>query len=113
MPTFATAAVTVTFESIGDGFNESRDARVAVQEIPGGDAFYVDRAGRGPLNWTVAMFLASSAAYGQLNAALGQEGTLSVSPLDTHSAVLMKVSRPSPLGDGRTRATAEFLITDA
>lgn len=113
MPTFSTAVATIAFDSVGDGFNESRDARVAVQEIPGGDEFYVDRAGRSPLNWTVAMLLASSAAYGQLNAALGQEGTLSVSPLDTHTAVLMKVSRSSPQADGQTRATAEFLITDA
>lgn len=109
MPTFAG----VTFETDAEQFNESREARVAVQEIPGGDTFYVDRAGRSPLKWTVGMLLPNGASYGSLNAVLGTQGELSISGLDIHQAVLMRVSRPAPEIDGQTRATAEFLIVDA
>jgi hypothetical protein len=112
MATFTSGAVTVTFTSDNDAFNEKREARVAVQEIPGGDAFYVDRAGRRPLNWNVGMLLANATAYGQLNSRINETGTLTIETLDSHAVVLMSVGRPSPEIDGRTRCSAEFLITD-
>jgi hypothetical protein len=112
MSTFATGTVTVTFDTDADKYDEKRPARVAIQEIPGGDTFYVDRAGRSPLTVTVGMVLANATEYGRLNTALAQQGSLAIDTLDTHSAVLMNVSRPAPEIDGRTRATAEFLITD-
>jgi len=111
--TFATSSVTVTFTADGSNMSEKREARAQVQDIPGADAFYVDLAGRGPLTLTVGMVLANSTAWGQANVAVGQQGTLAIDGLDTHQAVLMSVNRPAPMPDGQTKATADFLITDA
>jgi hypothetical protein len=111
--TFTSGPVTVTFTSDSDAFSEKREARVAVQEIPGGDTFYVDRAGRRPLNWSVGMLLANATVYGQLNSRIAETGTLTIETLDTHAVVLMSVGRPSPQADGQTRCSAEFLVTDA
>lgn len=113
MATFTSGPVTITFTSDADAFSEKREARVAVQEIPGGDSFYVDRAGRRPLNWSVGMLLASSSVYGQLNSRVQETGTLSIETFDSHAVVLMSVGRPSPQIDGQTRCSAEFLVTDA
>lgn len=96
-----------------EGFDEKREARVAVQEIPGGDAFYVDLAGRSPQRINGRIMLANATAWGQLTAVLGTEATLQIDTLDSHTAVLLSLGRPAPELDGRVTATAEFLITDA
>ena len=103
----------VSFTVDTDSFQESRDARVTLVEIPGGDGFYVDRAGRSPLKLNVNVLLANESAWGALNALLGQEQSLVIETLNTHDAVLMSVSRPAPAADGQVRGTANFLITDA
>lgn len=95
-----------------DSFEERRAARVAIQEIPGGDTFYVDRAGRGPLFWQFQAVMLNSTVWGSMNAALGTSNNLTIDNLDSHTATLMDVSRPAPLSDGRTRATMQFVITD-
>ena len=113
MSSFAAPGATVTFEALYGDYEESRAARVAIQEIPGGDTAYADQAGRSPLRWKMTMAIADESAWGALNAVLGEEGTLSVDTLNTHSAILMSVSRRAPYLDGTTVASAEFLITDA
>lgn len=112
MASFTTSSVSASFTADGNDFQESREARVGIQEIPGGDVFFADRAGRSPLKWSLSVVLLNDTVWGQLNAALGSEGTLAVESLDTHTAVLMKVSRPVPSMTGEVRATVEFLITD-
>jgi|SRR6185503_12330900 len=111
MSTFASGAVTVTFDADAADYEESREGRVAVVEIPGGDDFYVDRAGRRPLTWTVSMVLPNRTALGQLHSVVGQSGTLAIDTLDSHTATLMRISNPPPMVDGRVRASTEFLIT--
>lgn len=102
----------ITFTADGGDFEESREARVAVQDIPGGDTFYADRAGRAPLKWRLGILLPDGTAWGALNSSIGQQSSLSVETLDSHTAILMRVSRPSPFLDGQVRANVEFLITD-
>jgi len=109
MATFGGVAFTV----ILDSFQESREARVAVTEIPGGDNFYVDLAGRSPLKLNVNIVMDNASVWGSLNGMIGQEQTLSIETLDTHTAVLMTVSRPAPELDGTVTGTATFLITNA
>lgn len=92
---------------------EGREARVAVQDIPGGDTFYVDMAGRQPLRLSFDAVVQNATVWGQFNTAVGQQGTLAVDGLDTHQAVLMSVNRAAPLPDGQSKATVEFLVTDA
>lgn len=113
MATFIAGAVSVSFTVDRESLQEKREGRVAVQEIPGGDNFYVDRAGRRPLSWSFGLLLESATAWGQLNSAIGEVGTITVELLDPHTAVLMSLTRPAAELDGRTRASAEFLITDA
>lgn len=113
MPTFTSGATTVTFEADADSWSEQRPARVALQEVPGGDAFYVDQAGRGPLRQSFRMELENEFAWGALNSVLGQEGSLAISPFDTHTAVLLSASRRGVFLDGRVLAEVEFVITDA
>lgn len=113
MASFSSAAGSVDFETDGDKYTEQREGRVTVQEIPGGDAFYVDRAGRKPQSLTVGMILLNNSAYGTLTAAVGEEGTLTIDSLDSHTVVLMSVSRPAPQVDGRTQATADFIVVDS
>lgn len=112
MSTFSAGSVTVQFDAQTDSFDESRPARVAIQDIPGGDTFYVDQAGRGPLRWNVRMLLPNATAWGQLTSVLGEAGTLAVDTLDSHAVVLLNVSRSAPHVDGTMLATAEFVITD-
>lgn len=113
MSTFAAPGATVTFDALYGDYEESRAARVAIQEIPGGDVAYADQAGRSPLRWKMQMAVDNETTWGALNAVLGEEGTLSVDTLTAHTAILMSVSRRAPYLDGTTVATAEFLITDA
>ena len=103
----------VTFTVDRDGFQESREGRVTVVEIPGGDNFYVDMAGRGPQKLNVDILLPDASAWATLTTLLGQQQTLSIETLDTHLAVLLNVTRPAPQIDGTTKATASFVITDA
>lgn len=102
----------VSFLEDAGNYTETRPGRVAVQEIPGGDNFYVDRAGRRPLTWNVGMVLANDTAWGALNALIAQSATLSIGTLTSHTATLMSLTRPAPQPNGQARATAEFLITD-
>lgn len=112
MATFVSGATVVTFGVSSDDYQEQRTGRVAVQEIPGGDAFYVDLAGRGPLSWRFTLDLANATLWGLLNTLIAQQGVLSIDTLDVHEAVLMSLSREAPKPDGRMLAQAEFLITD-
>jgi hypothetical protein len=112
MSTFAAPSATVTFDTDGDKYDERHEARVAILEIPGGNNFYADLAGKKPATWSVGMVLQNGTVWGQLNATLGQEGTLNIDTLDSHNAILMSVSRPAPQPNGQTRCTADFLITD-
>lgn len=104
-------AVSFTVET--DSFQESREGRVTVVEIPGGDSFYVDLAGRSPLKTTLSIILADLTAWGALNALLGTEASLVVETLTTHSAALLSLSRQAQQVDGQIKATAQFVITDA
>jgi hypothetical protein len=113
MSTFSAPGATVTFEALYGDYEESRAARVAIQEIPGGDDIFVDTAGRSPLRWKMQMALDNETVWGALNAVIGQAGTLSVDTLTSHAAILLSASRRAPYLDGTTVATAEFLITDA
>lgn len=104
---------TVSFTADRQGFQESRDARTAIIEIPGGDNFYVDMAGRSPLKISVNCLLADAGAWGALNSLLGLERVLTIETLNTHNAVLMSLTRPAPQIDGQVQSTANFVITDA
>ena len=103
----------VSFTVDVDAYEEKREARVAIQEIPGGDTFYVDRAGRRPLFWSFGILLANFGGWAALNSLIGTSATLSIELNDSHTATLMSLSRPGPQVDGQTRASAEFLITSA
>jgi hypothetical protein len=103
----------VSFVAGIDSFQENREGRVTIIEIPGGDNFYVDLAGRTPLKLNLNILLASLGAWATLNTLLGTEASLVVETLDTHDAVLMSLSRPAQQPDGQTIATAQFVITDA
>src|SRR5215510_11324676 len=97
-----TASISFTFDA--NGFSDGREARVAVQEIPGGDEFFVDMAGRSPQSISGTIVVANATAWGQLNALVGTQGTLAIDTLDSHEAVLMNVSRDAPLPDGQMTA---------
>lgn len=112
MSSFSASGGTINFTAVSGDYEETRAARVAVQEIPGGDEFTVDLAGRSPLRWKIQMHIENDSAWGALNAVLGQAGSLNVDTLDGHAAVLINVSRRAPYLDGTTLATGEFLITD-
>jgi hypothetical protein len=103
----------VTFIVDGGTFEERREARVAIQEIPGGDSYYVDRAGRRPLFWRFGLVLATFSVWSTLNTKLGVSGTLDVELQGSLTATLMSLSAPTSQVDGQKRATAEFLVTSA
>lgn len=103
----------VTFIVDTDSFQESRDGRVNIVEIPGGDTFYVDRAGRSPLKLSLSILLPDASAWGTLTSLIGQEQTLSVETLDTHLAVLMSASRSAQNLDGTSKASVSFVVTNA
>ncbi len=112
MSSFTNGSVNVLFTMDRESFSEQRDARVATQEIPGGDEFTVDLAGRQPHKLSGKIIMADSTAWGALNAALGTTGSLQIDTLDTHSVVLMSVSREAPYVDSQISASVSFLITD-
>lgn len=112
MASFNTSTVSVSFTGDGSDFEESREAKVAIQDIPGGDTFYADRGGRGPLRWRLGAVLLNSTVWGQLNSVVGDEGSLNVETFDGHTAILMRVSRPVPFADAQVKCSVEFLITD-
>lgn len=113
MSSFSSGSVLVTFTFVDrEGFSETRDARVATQEIPGGDEFTVDLAGRQPHKVSTKVILPDATSWGALNAAVGTVGSLQIDTLDTHQAVVMSVSREAPYVDGKISATVAFLITD-
>lgn len=102
----------VSFIVEADDYSEHRTGRVAIQEIPGGDTFYVDRGGRGPMFVDVTVLLQSLTLLGSLMTQLGQSGSLRVDGRDTHDATLMEVGGPAQQIDGQTKATLKFLVTD-
>jgi hypothetical protein len=112
MSSFSSGAVNVTFTVASDGFSEQREARAATQEIPGGDEFTLDLAGRQPHQISVKAILPNATAWGAINAAVGTTGSLQIDTLDTHDAVVMSVSRDAPYLDGQMSASIAFLITD-
>jgi len=112
MSSFVSGSITVSFTMDREGFSEQRDARVATQEIPGGDEFTLDLAGRQPHKISGKVYLANATAWGALNSAVGTVGSLQVDTLDTHQAVLMSVSREAPYVDSQVSATVAFIITD-
>jgi hypothetical protein len=112
MSSFVNGTVNVTFTVDRDGFSEQRDARTSVQEIPGGDEFTLDLAGRQPHKLSAKVTLSSETSWGAMNAALGTVGSLQIDTLTTHEAVLMSVSREAPYLDGQVSANVDFLITD-
>lgn len=112
MAAFISGAVSVTFTVDRDGFSEQRDARAAIQEIPGGSEFTVDLAGRQPHKLTVKAIFLNEAAWGAINSALGTVGSLQVDTLNTHNALLMSASREAPYLDGQVSANIDFVITD-
>lgn len=112
MASFTTATISIPFTADRDDYTESRQARVAVQEIPGGDTFYADRAGRGPMNVKFSLLLANATDYGALFGQVERPGTLVIEGLDSHAVILMSVSAPVPFLGGQRKASAEFLITD-
>lgn len=113
MASFVSGSVIVTFTADADAYSEKREGRVAVQEIPGGDSFYVDRAGRRPLSLSVGLLLPNATAVGQLESVIAESGTLAIDGLDTHTAVLMSLTISDRYNDGQARGAAEFLVTDA
>jgi hypothetical protein len=102
----------VSFDANADDYQETRDSRTSIQDIPGGDTFYVDLAGRGQLKISMTVLLDDNGAYGALNGQLGHEGSLSIETLDGHSAVLTKVGRAQPYPSGQVKASIEFLVVD-
>jgi hypothetical protein len=102
----------ISFDVDGADYSESRESRTTIQDIPGGDVFYVDLAGRGQLKITLSILLDDAGAYGALNGQLGNQGSLAIDTLDGHQAVLTKVGRAVPYPSGQVVATAEFLVTD-
>jgi hypothetical protein len=112
MSSFTAPGATVTFVAVAGDYEETREARVAIQEIPGGDEFTIDQGGRVPLRWRVVMLLENESVWGALNAVLGQLGTVNIDGLTGHEAVLLSASRRAPYPDGQTIANAEFIITD-
>lgn len=103
----------ITFVVDGESFNERREGRVAIQEIPGGDDYFVDRAGRRPLFWSFGMLLDSFSDWSTFNTLLGTSGTLVVELQGSQTATLMSLSAPTSQVDGKKRANAEFVITSA
>lgn len=113
MPSFTSGTVSVTFTFVDrEGFSEQRDARVATQEIPGGDEFTVDLAGRQPHKLSIKAILPNETAWGAMNSALGTTGSLQIDTLTTHTVVVMSASREAPYIDGQVSASLAFLITD-
>ena len=102
----------VAFIVDADNYTERRVARVAVQEIPGGDTFYVDRGGRGPMFVDATVLLQNLSLLGSLMAQLGTSSILRVDGRDSHTATLMEVGAPAQEQDGRSRATLKFVVTD-
>lgn len=114
MSSFAGGSFSVTFTVQRDSFAESRQGRVAVQEIPGGDEFFVDLGGRSPLTIKLKAIIPDATSWGALNGAIGTEGLLAIDTLDSHQAVLMNAQRDAPYGpDGQMSANLEFIVVDA
>lgn len=103
----------VTFIVDMEGFTEKRTARVAVQEIPGGDTFYVDHGGRGPMFTEMTVLLQNVSLLGALMANLGQTGGLAIDGRDSHTATLMEVNGQAQGADGSVKASLKFVITDS
>jgi hypothetical protein len=103
----------VTFTVDGATFQERREGRVAIQEIPGGDNFFVDRAGRRPLFWSFGLVVANATDWGTLHTKIGVSGTLAVELHDSETATLLSLTAPTTQVDGQQRGNAEFVITSA
>jgi hypothetical protein len=112
MSSFSSGSVNVTFTVDRESFSEQRDARVATQEIPGGNEFTVDLAGRQPHKISVKAILPNETSWGAMNSALGTTGSLQIDTLNTHDVVVMSVSRDAPYIDGQISASIAFLVTD-
>jgi hypothetical protein len=102
----------ISFTVDREGFSEQREARVAAQEIPGGDEFTLDLAGRQPHKLSAKAIFLNETAWGAMNAALGTVGSLQIDTLTTHNAVLMSANREAPYLDGQVSAHLDFIITD-
>lgn len=103
----------ISFIAAMDGFTERRVSRVAIQEIPGGDTFYVDRGGRGPMFTDVTVLVQNMSVVGSLMANLGQISVLNIDGRDSHMATLMEVNSAAQQADGQCSVTLKFVITDS
>jgi hypothetical protein len=112
MASFATAVAVVPFTVDRDSYDESREARVAITEIPGSDDFYADRAGKKPLQLKFGVLVANATDWGAFMGLVGESGTLSIEGLDSHAAILMSLGRNIPFLDSQSKAQASFLVTD-
>jgi len=95
-----------------DNYTERRTARVAIQEIPGGDTFYIDSGGRGPMFVDMTVLVQNVSVLGAFMAQLGASNTLRIDGRDSHTATLMEVGGPAQQPDGQTKATLKFVVTD-
>jgi len=93
-------------------YSERRTARVAVQEIPGGVNFYVDRGGRGAMYVDMTVLLQNTSVLGALMANLGQISVLDVDGRDSHMATLMEVSGEAQMLNQQLKATLKFVVVD-
>jgi len=95
-----------------DGYKETRTGRVAIQEIPGGDNFYVDQGGRGPMYIDMTVLLTNVSQLGSLMANLGQISVLDVDGRDSHMCVLMEVGGGPQFGSEQLTADLKLLAID-
>ena len=102
----------VNFTADFDSYRENREARVTVLDIPGGDIFYVDQAGRGPMTVSVGVLVNDESSWGALHSNIGRQGSLNVDGLTSHQAVLMKCERGKVYANGQTVGSLDFLIVD-
>jgi hypothetical protein len=110
---FTVDGTAVTFDVAADGFEEVGEVAVNARHIPGGAAVVVDRAGRGQHRIRTRLGVDNPTDWGQLFAFRGEEGTLAIYSLDSHTAVLAALHRAAPVGATGTtlEAIAEWIIT--
>jgi hypothetical protein len=104
MATFAS----ISFDMEMPSYPRERRANLSVRPIPGGDEFYVDFTGRGPITMRPKV-LATDANYTALENKVGDQGTL-VFEGGTVTAVLVAISAGSRYDDDSMQGDAEFLF---
>lgn len=100
----------VAFRILREGRTEARDALVTVRKIPGGSVTYLDRGGALPRTRTYRVHLPSYAAFDNLDAKVGNTGTLVDTLRGTRTAVLHRLEFEDDAADGSVVATAEWTL---